>query len=478
MLSKPLIIYNSLSGKKEEFKPLKKNNLGLYVCGPTVYSNVHLGNCRTFVSFDIIYRYFLHKGYKVRYVRNITDVGHLEDNGEDRINKKAKVEKLEPMEVANRYTNDFRDTLKEFNVLSPSIEPLASGHIIEQIEIIKKIIDKGFAYESNGSIYFDLEEFRKENNYGKLSGREIDDLISNTRSLISQDDKRNPYDFALWKKADSKHLMKWSSPWSVGFPGWHIECTAMSHKYLGDSFDIHGGGIDLKFPHHECEIAQSDSLSKNHSVNYWMHTNMLTLNNKKMSKSTGNNILPKDLISGDNKLFKSPYSSNIIRFFFLQAHYRNVLDISEDALKASEKGFNKIVDASEKLENLKVNNSPESNYDIESWINNCYECMNDDFNTPKLIAEIFTIIKLINKVHDGKESINSEKIKLLKNIFPVFISEILGLKIYEDNSSDNSELLNIIIDIRNEVRKNKDYKTSDLIRDKLSKTGYNIKDND
>ena len=478
MLSKPLIVYNSLSGKKEEFKPLKKNNLGLYVCGPTVYSNIHLGNCRTFISFDIIYRYFLHKGYTVRYVRNITDVGHLEDNGEDRISKKAKVEKLEPMEIANKYTNDFRDTLKEFNVLPPNIEPIASGHIIEQIEIIKKIIDKGFAYESNGSVYFNLEEFRKNYKYGKLSGREIDDLISNTRSLTKQEDKKNPYDFALWKKADSKHLMKWKSPWGDGFPGWHLECTAMSHKYLGDKFDIHGGGIDLKFPHHECEIAQSDALSNSDSINYWMHTNMLTLNNKKMSKSTGNNILPKDLISGKNKLFKNSYSSNVIRFFFLQAHYRNILDLSENALKASEKGYNKIIDASEKLKNLKENNSLDSDFDIQNWINDCYKCMNDDFNTPKLIAEIFTIVKLINKVHDGKESINSKNIKLLKNIFSVFIIDVLGLSLETSSASNKDSLLDLIIELRNEARINKDYKTSDSIRDRLSKIGYNINDKD
>ena len=478
MLSKPLIVYNSLSGKKEEFKPLKKNNLGLYVCGPTVYSNIHLGNCRTFISFDIIYRYFLHKGYTVRYVRNITDVGHLEDNGEDRISKKAKVEKLEPMEIANKYTNDFRDTLKEFNVLPPNIEPIASGHIIEQIEIIKKIIDKGFAYESNGSVYFNLEEFRKNYKYGKLSGREIDDLISNTRSLTKQEDKKNPYDFALWKKADSKHLMKWKSPWGDGFPGWHLECTAMSHKYLGDKFDIHGGGIDLKFPHHECEIAQSDALSNSDSINYWMHTNMLTLNNKKMSKSTGNNILPKDLISGKNKQFKNGYSSNVIRFFFLQAHYRNILDLSENALKASAKGYNKIIDASEKLKNLKENNSLDSDFDIQNWINDCYKCMNDDFNTPKLIAEIFTIVKLINKVHDGKESINSKNIKLLKNIFSVFIIDVLGLSLETSSASYKDSLLDLIIELRNEARINKDYKTSDSIRDRLSKIGYNINDKD
>ena len=382
------------------------------------------------------------------------------------------------MEVANKYTNDFRDTLNIFNVLPPNIEPIASGHIIEQIEIINKIIDKGFAYESNGSVYFDLDEFRKKNKYGKLSGREIDDLISNTRSLTNQKDKKNSYDFALWKKADSKHLMKWNSPWGYGFPGWHLECTAMSHKYLGDKFDIHGGGLDLKFPHHECEIAQSDALSNTDSINYWMHTNMLTLNNKKMSKSSGNNILPKDLISGKNKLFKKGYSSNAIRFFFLQAHYRNILDLSENALLASEKGYNKIVDASEKLENLKENNSPESDFDLENWINNSYDCMNDDFNTPKLIAEIFTVIKLINKIHDGKESFNSSKIKLLKDIFSVFILDVLGLNLHLSTSNNNDLLLDLILDLRNEARINKDYKTSDSIRDKLSKIGYSINDKD
>ena len=360
--------------------------------------------------------------------------------------------------------------------LPKSTEPVVVTK--EEYELINKIIDKGFAYESNGSVYFDLDEFRKKNKYGKLSGREIDDLISNTRSLTNQKDKKNSYDFALWKKADSKHLMKWNSPWGYGFPGWHLECTAMSHKYLGDKFDIHGGGIDLKFPHHECEIAQSDALSNTDSINYWMHTNMLTLNNKKMSKSTGNNILPKDLISGKNKLFKKEYSSNAIRFFFLQAHYRNILDLSENALLASEKGYNKIVDASEKLENLKENNSPESNFDLENWINNCYDCMNDDFNTPKLIAEIFTLVKLINKIHDGKESFNSSKIKLLKDIFSVFILDVLGLNLHLSTSNNNDLLLDLILDLRNEARINKDYKTSDSIRDKLSKIGYNINDKD
>ena len=382
------------------------------------------------------------------------------------------------MEVANKYTNDFRDTLKEFNLLPPNIEPVASGHIIEQIETIKKIIDKGFAYESNGSIYFNLEEFRKKHKYGKLSGREIDELISNTRSLTKQEDKKNPYDFALWKKADSKHLMKWNSPWGYGFPGWHLECTTMSHKYLGEKFDIHGGGIDLKFPHHECEIAQSDALSNIDSINYWMHTNMLTLNNKKMSKSTGNNILPKELISGKNKLFKNGYSPNVIRFFFLQAHYRNVLDLSENALKASEKGYNKIVEAAEKLKKLKENNSSESDFDIQNWIDNCYKCMNDDFNTPKLIAELFTIIKLINRVYDKKDSINSKNIKILNNIFPVFINDILGLDLEISGPKNNDLLLDLILELRNEARVNKDYKTSDSIRDRLSKIGYDINDKD
>ena len=382
------------------------------------------------------------------------------------------------MEVANKYTNDFRDTLKEFNLLPPNIEPVASGHIIEQIETIKKIIDKGFAYESNGSIYFNLEEFRKKHKYGKLSGREIDELISNTRSLTKQEDKKNPYDFALWKKADSKHLMKWNSPWGYGFPGWHLECTTMSHKYLGEKFDIHGGGIDLKFPHHECEIAQSDALSNIDSINYWMHTNMLTLNNKKMSKSTGNNILPKELISGKNKLFKNGYSPNVIRFFFLQAHYRNVLDLSENALKASEKGYNKIVEAAEKLKKLKENNSSESDFDIQNWIDNCYKCMNDDFNTPKLIAELFTIIKLINRVYDKKESINSKNIKILNKIFPVFINDILGLDLEISGPKNNDLLLDLILELRNEARVNKDYKTSDSIRDRLSKIGYDINDKD
>ncbi|MEL0225862.1 MAG: cysteine--tRNA ligase, partial [Flavobacteriaceae bacterium] len=335
-------VYNSLSGKKEIFTPITENYVGMYVCGPTVYSNVHLGNCRTFISFDLIYRYLKHLGYKVRYVRNITDAGHLEndaDEGEDRIAKKARIEQIEPMEVVQRYTVDFHQTLEKLNNLPPSIEPTATGHIIEQIEIIKDIIAAGYAYEVNESVYFDVLKFNEDNQYGKLSGRKIEDLIHNTRSLDGQSDKRNPQDFALWKKAEPQHIMRWPSPWGDGFPGWHLECTAMSTKYLGEQFDIHGGGMDLKFPHHECEIAQAEAMNKTSPVNYWLHANMLTLNGKKMAKSTGNNILPDEMFSGNNDIFSKPFSPAVTRFFFLQAHYRSIVDLSEDALLASEKGF-------------------------------------------------------------------------------------------------------------------------------------------
>ena len=356
MISKDLHIYNSLSNSKEKFKSIEKGSIGMYVCGPTVYSDVHLGNCRTFISFDVIYRYFIHLGYKVRYVRNITDVGHLEEGGEDRISKKAKLEKLEPMEVAQKYTNDFKNTLTNFNALDPSIEPIASGHIIEQISIIQDLIDKNVAYLSNGSVYFDIEEYDKLNDYGILSGRDLENLKSNSRTLDNQEDKKNEFDFALWKKADNNHLMKWKSPWSEGFPGWHLECTAMSKKYLGDHFDIHGGGMDLKFPHHDCEIAQSKAHTGKDPAKYWVHANMLTLNNKKMSKSTGNNILPVELITGKNNIFSKPFDSNVIRFFFLQAHYRNVLDISDSSLIASEKGYNRLLEIIKRVKEGLVSN--------------------------------------------------------------------------------------------------------------------------
>ena len=366
---KNLYIYNSLTGSKEKFKPIRNNSVGMYVCGPTVYSNVHLGNCRTFISFDIIFRYLRYLGYNVRYVRNITDVGHLEDSGEDKISKKAKFEKLEPMEIAQKYTNNFREVLKRFNVLNPSIEPVASGHITEQVSIIGDLIKKNLAYVSNGSVYFDISEYNKIDLYGKLSGRDLDKIKFNSRNLANQDDKKNEYDFALWKKAEINHLMKWKSPWSEGFPGWHLECTAMSNKYLGDEFDIHGGGIDLKFPHHDCEIAQAVGFTEKQPARFWIHTNMLTLNSKKMSKSLGNNILPDELFSGENEFFSKPYDPNTIRFFFLQAHYRNELDISEDAIQASEKGFERLLEMLDRIDDMDTskNNNDEHFNQIKEW---------------------------------------------------------------------------------------------------------------
>jgi cysteinyl-tRNA synthetase len=401
MNSKDLHIYNSLTSSKDKFKPLKNNRVGMYVCGPTVYSDVHLGNCRTFISFDVIFRYLSFLGYNVRYVRNITDVGHLEDSGEDKISKKAKIEQLEPMEIAQKYTNSFKEVLNKFNVLNPSIEPVASGHITEQISIIEDLIDKDLAYESNGSVYFDISKYNKIDSYGKLSGRDLDKIKSNSRDLSNQDDKKNSFDFSLWKKADDSHLMKWDSPWSKGFPGWHLECTAMSNKYLGEEFDIHGGGIDLKFPHHDCEIAQAVGYTGKQPAKFWIHTNMLTLNNKKMSKSLDNNILPDDLFSGENNFFSKPYDPNVIRFFFLQAHYRNELDISESAIQASEKGLNRLMEMTSRLNDLQVSNIDNDKifFKIKDWEKKCFDCLNDDFNTPMLIAEIFNSSKLINEIY-------------------------------------------------------------------------------
>jgi len=477
MISNDLHIYNSLSNSKEKFKSIEKNSVGMYVCGPTVYSDVHLGNCRTFISFDVIYRYLIHLGYKVRYVRNITDVGHLEDDGEDRISKKAKLEKLEPMEVAQKYTNDFRKTLKKFNSLDPSIEPLASGHIVEQISIINNLIKKNLAYESNGSVYFDIEEYDKKNNYGLLSGRDLENLKSNSRSLDNQEDKKNEFDFALWKKADKKHLMKWESPWSIGFPGWHLECTAMSTKYLGNHFDIHGGGMDLKFPHHDCEIAQSNGHTGHDPAKYWIHANMLTLNNKKMSKSTGNNILPSDLFTGDNNIFSKAFDSNVIRFFFLQAHYRNVLDISDSALLASEKGYLRLIEFINRVRTLDVSNSSNDKLfnELKDWEVRCINCLNDDFNTPMLIAELFNSFKIIN---DYEEKIGDREKKYFLNLIDQFLNKILGIDYGESNQKNNDSILEVLKEIRNEARLDKNYDLSDKIRDKLSKIGINLNDKD
>lgn len=477
MISKDLHIYNSLSNSKEKFKSIEKGSIGMYVCGPTVYSDVHLGNCRTFISFDVIYRYFIHLGYKVRYVRNITDVGHLEEGGEDRISKKAKLEKLEPMEVAQKYTNDFKNTLTNFNALDPSIEPIASGHIIEQISIIQDLIDKNLAYLSNGSVYFDIEEYDKLNDYGILSGRDLENLKSNSRTLDNQEDKKNEFDFALWKKADNNHLMKWKSPWSEGFPGWHLECTAMSKKYLGDHFDIHGGGMDLKFPHHDCEIAQSKAHTGKDPAKYWIHANMLTLNNKKMSKSTGNNILPVELITGKNNIFSKPFDSNVIRFFFLQAHYRNVLDISDSSLIASEKGYNRLLEIIKRVKDCVVSNEKNDILfnTIKEWENKCYACLNDDFNSPMLIAELFNSTKFIN---DSDIKISNRERDYFLNLMNSFLNKILGINFDDSTVSNNDSILEVLKEVRDEARLNKNYDLSDKIRDKLANIGVNLNDKD
>jgi len=474
-----LKIYNSLTGQKETFEPLVSNHVGMYVCGPTVYSNVHLGNVRTFISFDVIYRYLKFLGYKVRYVRNITDAGHLEDDSqEDKISKKARLEKLEPMEIVQQYTIDFHKVLDLVNNLPPNIEPTATGHIIEQIETTKDILDKGYAYESNGSIYFDVVKYNNEiDKYGKLSGRNIEEMIANTRELEGQDEKRNSQDFALWKKAKPQHIMRWPSPWGIGFPGWHMECTVMSTKYLGEQFDIHGGGMDLKFPHHECEIAQGKTANGVDPVKYWMHANMLTLNGKKMSKSTGNHLLPNEIFSGQNKLLSKAYSPAVVRFFMLQANYRNMLDLSEDALMAAEKGYKKLMSAVKTLDTLPV--SEKSSFDVKALIAGFYEAMNDDFNTPILIANLFEAVRLINSVNDGKEKITQEDKEVLQKAVHGFAFDVLGLHKTEQEAGNNQafdKTVQLLINLRNQARADKNWALSDKIRDELAKFGILLKD--
>ncbi|WP_209404308.1 cysteine--tRNA ligase [Pseudozobellia sp. WGM2] len=478
--SQVLKIYNSLTGTKENFKPINEGHIGMYVCGPTVYSNVHLGNCRTFMSFDMIFRYLKHLGFKVRYVRNITDAGHLVDDaedGEDKIAKKARLEKLEPMEVVQRYTIDFHNILEKFNFLPPSIEPTATGHIIEQIEIIKDILEKGYAYEVNGSVYFDVTRFNEDHEYGKLSGRKLEDMIANTRELMAQDDKKSPQDFALWKKAEPQHIMRWPSPWGDGFPGWHLECTAMSTKYLGETFDIHGGGMDLKFPHHECEIAQAEASYGQSPVNYWMHANMLTMNGKKMAKSTGNNILPGEIFTGENDILSKAFTPSVVRFFMMQAHYTSILDLSNDALLASEKGFNRLMESFNLLKDLDTAGT--SDFDVEAWKQKCYDAMNDDFNTPILIAHLFDAVKHINLIKEGKEQISATDKTSLENALNAFIFEILGLEQGAANGKDTEKLsgvVELLINLRKEARDNKDFATSDKIRDQLAEMGIQLKD--
>ncbi|CAI8215709.1 MAG: Cysteine--tRNA ligase [SAR116 cluster bacterium] len=478
--SQELKIYNSLSGEKEIFTPIHEGAVGMYVCGPTVYSHVHLGNCRTFMSFDMIFRYLKHLGYKVRYVRNITDAGHLENDaeeGEDKIAKKARLEQMEPMEVVQKYTVDFHNILDLFNLLPPSIEPTATGHIIEQIEIIKQIIDKGYAYEVNGSVYFDVQGFNKTHAYGKLSGRKLEDMISNTRVLTAQDEKKSPQDFALWKKAEPQHIMRWPSQWGDGFPGWHLECTAMSTKYLGTSFDIHGGGMDLKFPHHECEIAQAEATNGESPVHYWMHANMLTLNGKKMSKSTDNNILPGEIFTGENNILSKPFSPSVVRFFMMQAHYTSILDLSNEALLASEKGHQRLLEALQNLADIEPQEGP-SHFNIDAWEKKCYQAMNDDFNTPILIAHLFEAVKEINHLKDGSRQINPSDKDRLNKLLHAFVFDILGLK-KESSSNTNSQtpaLVEMLIKLRKEARDNKDFATSDSIRDQLLALGIQLKD--
>ncbi|MFO7851317.1 MAG: cysteine--tRNA ligase [Bacteroidota bacterium] len=480
-MSKQFRIYNSLSRKKETFKPLKPPFVGMYVCGPTVYSDPHLGHARANIVFDILYRYLKHLEYKVRYVRNITDVGHLESEdvgeGEDKIAKKARQEHLEPMEVVQKYMNTFHRNVRELNSLDPDIEPRATGHILEQQEYISRLLDTGIAYESNGSVYFDLDKYNEKYEYGILSGRILEDLVSNTRTLEGQDEKHNVYDFALWKKATPGHIMKWPSPWSVGYPGWHLECSVMSAKYLGEPFDIHGGGMDLIFPHHECEIAQSTAALNKQPVKYWVHNNMITINGQKMARSLGNFITLDELWTGEHELLGKPYEPMTIRFFILQAHYRSTLDFSNEALQGAEKGFNRLMDAIDTLGTVKA--SAKSTIDVDDLFNKCYEAMNDDLNTPVMISHLFDGVRMINSVADGKEKINDTDLEKLQKLYQAMAFDVLGLKKPEEDRVDTEltgKLIDAILDIRQEAKNVNDYTTADLIRKKLTDLGITIKD--
>lgn len=477
----PLYIYNSLTRKKEQFIPVHEPNVGMYVCGPTVYGDGHLGHARPAITFDILFRYLNHSGYKVRYVRNITDVGHLEhdaDDGEDKIAKKARLEQLEPMEVVQYYLNRYHKAMDALNVLPPSIEPHASGHILEQIEYIKGIIDAGYAYVSEGSVYFDVSKYNQSYNYGKLSGRNIDELLSTTRVLDGQSEKRNTADFALWKKASPEHIMRWPSPWSDGFPGWHLECSTMGEKYLGKEFDIHGGGMDLMFPHHECEIAQSVAHSGHESVHYWMHNNMITINGQKMGKSLGNFITLDEFFTGNHKMLEKAYSPMTIRFFILMAQYRSTLDFSNEALLASEKALDRIQEGLKRLNDLKA--GEKSSIEVGDIRCKCYEAMNDDLNTPMVIAHLFDACRIINQVNDGNATLTQSDIDELRDLFNVFLVEILGMRTDISGTDTNlrpfEEAVDLLLDIRKEAKTKKDWATSDLIRDKLSSIGFEIKD--
>ncbi|NQV51819.1 MAG: cysteine--tRNA ligase [Flavobacteriales bacterium] len=474
-----LQLYNTLSGKKEPFEPIKPPFVGLYVCGPTVYSNAHLGNGRTFLSFDLINRYLRHLGYRVRYVRNITDVGHITtdvDEGVDRIGEQARLEQLEPMEIVQKYTLDFHEIMANLNLLPPDIEPTATGHMIEQIEMIKTILEKGFAYESDGNIYFDVQAYKEKYNYGELSGRNVEELFSNTRTLDGQSEKRFFADFALWKKASPEHIMRWPSPWGLGFPGWHLECSSMSTKYLGEQFDIHGGGMDLKFPHHESEVAQNTACSGHGPAKYWVHTNMLTFEGSKMSKSLGNSILPNELFTGDHPLLKRGFHPMVVRFFMLQAHYRSTLDFSNDALEAAEKGYQRLMAGVKILGALPVSDS--SDVDVAGLKAKCYAAMNDDFNSPVLIGNLFDAVKMINSTAEGRLKITAVDKASLQELVRAFVDEVLGLKGIEDTSDGGmiEGLMDLILDVRARARANKDWGTSDAIRDQLVDLKIVVKD--
>lgn len=480
MTTQELYIYNTLTKNKEKFESLTPQRVGLYVCGPTVYGEPHLGHARPAITFDLLFRYLQHIGYKVRYVRNITDVGHLEndaDEGEDKIAKKARLDQLEPMEVAQYYIDSYHKAMDKLNVLRPSIEPRASGHIIEQIEMVQQIMEKGYAYESKGSVYFDVPKFDKDFGYGKLSGRVLEDMISNTRVLDGQDEKRNSADFALWKKGSPEHIMRWNSPWSSGFPGWHIECTAMSTKYLGEHFDIHGGGMDLIFPHHESEVCQSTVANGKESVKYWMHNNMITINGQKMGKSLGNFINLNQFFNGDHPMLERPYNAMTIRFFIMQAHYRGTLDFSNEALIAAEKGMNKLNAADKLLDKLQGGSS--SSESISEWVQRCYDAMNDDLNTPKLIAELFEASRIINSVKDGHLQLTTEDIETLKVNFRLFYYEVLGIT-PETQSNQGAEvtnqLMDLILEVRQDAKINKNWGVADMIRNKLTEAGIVVKD--
>ena len=485
MINHNLFIYNSLTRQKELFKPIHEGKVGMYVCGPTVYGDGHLGHARPAITFDILFRYLQHLGYKVRYVRNITDVGHLEhdaDDGEDKIAKKARIDQLEPMEVVQHYLNRYHKAMEKLNVLPPSIEPHASGHIIEQIEYIKKILESGYAYESQGSVYFDVPKFNQDFHYGKLSGRNVDELLSTTRALDGQQEKRNSADFALWKKAAPEHIMRWPSPWSDGFPGWHLECSTMGEKYLGEQFDIHGGGMDLMFPHHECEIAQSVAHNGKETVKYWMHNNMITINGQKMGKSLGNFITLDEFFTGSHQLLTQAYTPMTIRFFILQAQYRSTVDFSNEALQASEKALNRMLEGWKRLQDLTP--SETSTIDVNGYEAKCYEAMDDDLNTSIVISHLFDACRVINQINDGKASATAEDIETLKKLFNTFLVDILGIRTEtiatgegnEDALRPFEQAVDFILEMRRTAKANKDWATSDLIRNRLAQIGFDVKD--